>query len=217
MVFFFYTSICSLTSVENMNAFVTSGTRARPSSGRWSLSFRCFLLAASSASPRDLTHLPSSDSSRALMARKEKHAFLIFGTMKYWRTYATFCSPMQMWVSWQGRTGGPGWRKSSGGGSRVRLRGADVTLSPSVTSWFIYRSMNMWKHLSKLNLCERGSRPSKWETTTPLKMEPAPGSYTTYSPLAGLNLAHQGQVLMFQLGAASRFAVRRQHASGLAR
>lgn len=58
------------------------------------------------------------------------------------------------------------------GGSRVS--GADVTLSQSVTSWFIYRCMNMWKHLEKLNLCERGSRPSKRETTTSLKMKPTP-------------------------------------------
>lgn len=44
-----------------------------------------------------------------------------------------------------------------------------------------------------------------------IKNEADACTYTTYSPLAGLNLTHQGQVLMFQLG-----AVRRQHTSTLA-
>lgn len=44
-------------------------------------------------------------SSCALMARI-KTCIFHFGIMKYWHTYATFCSPMQMWVSWQGRRGG---------------------------------------------------------------------------------------------------------------
>lgn len=107
----------------------------------------------------------------------EKTWIFHFGTIKYWHTYATFCSAMQIWVSWQGRRGGAKVEEEvvvGLGAQSFCLSGADVTVSQSVVSWFIYRCMNMWKHLSKLNLCERGSRPSNWETTTSLKMKPPP-------------------------------------------